>query len=85
VGPTVEAYSHVGDDAASATATAADGWFRTGDVGVPHLDGYVELRIGSRTSSFPVVRTSGEIPKTSTGKIQKNVLRERAQRIRHTS
>ena len=32
-----------------ATATAApDGWFRTGDVGVMHADGYVELRDRSK-------------------------------------
>jgi fatty-acyl-CoA synthase len=31
------------DDSATAAATV-DGWFRTGDVGVMHRDGYIELR-----------------------------------------
>jgi fatty-acyl-CoA synthase len=137
------------DDAASAKASTADGWFRTGDVGVLHPDGYVELRdrikdviisggenitsieveraltehpdvleaavvarpdekwgevpiafvtvrggsgvdpgelidfARSRIAGFKVPRTIvfGELPKTSTGKIQKNVLRERALQV----
>jgi acyl-CoA synthetase (AMP-forming)/AMP-acid ligase II len=141
------------DDAASARASTADGWFRTGDVGVLHPDGYVELKdrikdviisggenitsveveraltehpdvleaavvarpdekwgevpiafvtvrsgsavdtveltdfARSRIAGFKVPRTIvfGELPKTSTGKIQKNVLREQARQIRHTS
>jgi fatty-acyl-CoA synthase len=32
------------DPVATAAATTADGWFRTGDLGVMHPDGYVELR-----------------------------------------
>jgi fatty-acyl-CoA synthase len=32
------------DAAATAEAFTADGWFRTGDLGVMHPDGYVELR-----------------------------------------
>lgn len=41
----------------------------------------------SRIAGFKVPRTIvfGELPKTSTGKIQKNVLREQARQIRHTS
>ena len=31
-------------DAEATTAAAPDGWFRTGDLGVMHPDGYVELR-----------------------------------------
>jgi fatty-acyl-CoA synthase len=141
------------DDAASDRASTADGWFRTGDVGVLHPDGYVELKdrikdviisggenitsveveraltehpdvleaavvarpdekwgevpiafvtvrsgsavdaveltdfARSRIAGFKVPRTIvfGELPKTSTGKIQKNVLREQAREIRHTS
>ena len=36
-----------GDDAA-ATEAVPDGWFRTGDLGVVHPDGYVELRDRSK-------------------------------------
>ena len=140
------------DDAASDRASTADGWFRTGDVGVMHPDGYVELKdrikdviisggenitsveveraltehpdvleaavvarpdekwgevpiafvtvrsgsavdtaeltdfARSRIAGFKVPRTIvfGELPKTSTGKIQKNVLREQARQIQHT-
>ncbi|MYW04705.1 AMP-binding protein [Streptomyces sp. SID3343] len=32
------------DDEATAAAATADGWFRSGDLGVMHPDGYVELR-----------------------------------------
>ncbi|MFF9035415.1 hypothetical protein ACF090_08095 [Streptomyces sp. NPDC014892] len=35
------------DDAATAAA-APDGWFRTGDLGVRHPDGYIELRDRSK-------------------------------------
>jgi fatty-acyl-CoA synthase len=31
------------DEAATAAASTADGWFRTGDLGVIHSDGYLEL------------------------------------------
>ena len=130
-------------DAEATAEVNADGWFRTGDLGVVHPDGYVEIRDRSkdviisggeniasvevervldshpsvvesavvgvpdeRWGEVPVayvtvsaeveadelvehVRTQlarfkapkrivfGELPKTSTGKIQKNVLRDR--------
>jgi fatty-acyl-CoA synthase len=133
-------------DAEATHAAAPDGWFRTGDLGVLHPDGYVELRdrskdviisggeniasveveqaiadhpavlevaviavpdekwgevpaayvtlrdgatateseiieqVRSRLARFKAPRsvTFGELPKTSTGKIQKYVLREAA-------
>ncbi|WP_275293458.1 AMP-binding protein [Amycolatopsis sp. La24] len=133
------------DDPAATAAAAPDGWFRTGDIGVVHSDGYVELRdrakdiiisggeniasieVEQAIMDHPAVReaaviavpdprwgevpaayvtlldglaateqeiidhvrqrlarfkapksvTFGELPKTSTGKIQKFVLRER--------
>ncbi|NDZ78662.1 AMP-binding protein [Streptomyces sp. SID10853] len=136
------------DEAATAAATTADGWFRSGDLGVLHPDGYVELRdrakdviisggenitcveVESALTQHPAVleaavvgaphpkwgevpiayvtlragasvtaaelgtfvraRIAGfkaprqvvfrELPRTSTGKIQKNLLREQAAR-----
>jgi fatty-acyl-CoA synthase len=133
-------------DPEATAAAAPDGWFRTGDIGVRHPDGYVELRdrskdviisggeniasveveqaimdhpavlevaviavpherwgevpaayvtlrqgastteqeiidhVRSRLAHFkaPKTVTFGEIPKTSTGKIQKFVLRDQA-------
>ena len=42
-----------------ATAEAfRGGWFHSGDLGVMHPDGYIELRDRSRTSSSPAARTS---------------------------
>ena len=38
---------YLNDDAATAAA-APDGWFRTGDLGVRHPDGYIELRDRSK-------------------------------------
>lgn len=38
---------YLDDDQATRDA-APDGWFRTGDIGVMHLDGYVELRDRSK-------------------------------------
>jgi fatty-acyl-CoA synthase len=35
-------------DEAATAAAAPDGWFRTGDLGVRHADGYVELRDRSK-------------------------------------
>lgn len=35
-------------DAAGTAAAAPDGWFRTGDLGVRHTDGYIELRDRSK-------------------------------------
>jgi fatty-acyl-CoA synthase len=35
-------------DEAATRAAAADGWFRTGDLGVVHPDGYIELRDRSK-------------------------------------
>ncbi|MFJ9176194.1 AMP-binding protein [Streptomyces sp. NPDC102360] len=134
------------DDPGATAAAAPDGWFRTGDIGVVHPDGYVELRdrskdvivsggeniasveveqaimdhpavleaaviavpderwgevpaayvtlregtsatdteiidhVRTRLARFkaPKSVTFGELPKTSTGKIQKYVLREKA-------
>ncbi|WP_240746631.1 AMP-binding protein [Cryptosporangium phraense] len=134
------------DDPAATAAAAPDGWFRTGDLGVVHPDGYVELRdrskdviisggeniasveveqaimdhpavleaaviavpdsrwgevpaayvtlhdgasvtaaeiiehVRGRLARFkaPKSVTFGELPKTSTGKVQKYVLREKA-------
>ncbi|MGW7562106.1 AMP-binding protein [Streptomyces sp. NPDC054757] len=134
------------DEAATAAATTADGWFRSGDLGVLHPDGYVELRdrakdviisggenitcvevenalaehpavleaavvgaphpkwgevpvayvtpragasvTGAELTAFVRARIAGfktprqvvfcELPRTSTGKIQKNLLRQRA-------
>ncbi len=41
-----------------ATAEAfAGGWFHTGDLGVMHADGYIEVKDRSRTSSSPAART----------------------------
>jgi fatty-acyl-CoA synthase len=133
-------------DASATAAAAPDGWFRTGDLGVRHPDGYVQLadrakdviisggenissvEVENALSAHPLVLEAavvarpdehwgevpvayvtlvdgasvsaeelvehvrgrlarfkapkriefGEIPKTSTGKIQKNVLRARA-------
>lgn len=134
------------DDPEATAAAAPDGWFRTGDLGVVHADGYVELRdrskdvivsggeniasveveqaimdhsavleaaviavpderwgevpaayvtlqdgasvtaaeiidhVRTRLARFkaPKSVTFGELPKTSTGKIQKYVLRDKA-------
>ncbi|WP_278266227.1 AMP-binding protein [Nocardia sp. AG03] len=134
------------DDEAATRAAAPDGWFRTGDLGVVHGDGYIELqdrskdviisggeniasveveqalaehtavleaaviavpddRWGEVPAAFVVLRdgaaateseliefvrqrlarfkapksvTFGALPKTSTGKVQKHVLREAA-------
>ena len=42
-----------------ATAEAfRGGWFHSGDLGVMHPDGYIELRTAPRTSSSPAARTS---------------------------
>src|SRR5450759_4733223 len=75
------------DPDATAEATA-DGYFRTGDLGVVHPDGYVELTDrskdviisgGAKIAHFkaPKQVIFGELPKTSTGKIQKHELRTR--------
>ena len=45
------------DPAATAEAFAG-GWFHTGDLGVMHPDGYVQLRDRVRTSSSPAARIS---------------------------
>ncbi len=134
------------DDPEATLAAAPDGWFRTGDIGVMHSDGYIELRdrakdviisggeniasveveqaimdhpmvleaaviavpdeewgevpvayvtlqagapttekeiiehVRSRIARFkaPKAVLFGELPKTSTGKVQKNLLREKA-------
>ena len=51
-----------------------DGWFHSGDLAVWHPDGYVELRDRSKDI---IISEFVELPRTSTGKVQKFVLRER--------
>jgi fatty-acyl-CoA synthase len=59
-----------------ATADAfAGGWFHTGDLGVWHQDNYIELKDRSKDIIF------GDLPKTTTGKVQKFTLRERTREI----
>ncbi len=80
------------DPKATARAFAG-GWFHSGDVAVMHPDGYIEVRDrmkdiiisgGENISTIEVENTIsrhpaefGDLPKTSTGKIQKYVLREK--------
>ncbi len=46
------------NDPAATTSAVTGGWSHSGDVGVMHPDGYVELRAARRTSSSPAGRTS---------------------------
>ena len=40
--------SHLNDDEATKAAIDEDGWFYTGDIGVMHPDGYLEIRDRSK-------------------------------------